>query len=75
MTDQCVVPIDEIQRAVGPEFEIARTEVSVAGLNQILTPFSFDRYFFFEGFILFDTEETDRVGVKIVALYVIREVA
>jgi hypothetical protein len=69
------VPIDEVERAIGCEFEIDGTVVAIAGFDEVLAVFGFVAGFGVEHLVLFGAEEADGVVEEDVALDLIGEVA
>ncbi len=74
VTDQRVVPIDEVQASVGSDFQVTRTEVAIGRLDQVLAEFAFDLNAVFHRLVLLDSQEANCVGVHVVALNFIGEV-
>jgi hypothetical protein len=74
VTDEDIVPVDDVERAVWGEFEVDGAEVAVVGLEEVVAEFGFPAGAFVIDGVLFDAEEADGVAEEDVALNFVREV-
>ena len=75
VADEDVVPVDDVERAVGRELEVHGAEVAVGAFQQILAVRGFPAGAVFLDLVLLDAEEADGVAQQDVALDFIREMA
>ena len=69
------MPVNDIQRAVRPEFKLDRTEVWIIGKDQVLPQFARKACTVFDHCMLLGTQEPNRIVHKIIALHLIWKMA
>ena len=75
VADQGVVPVDDVERAVGCEFEVHWAEVGIGGFEQILAKFGFVADSVIDDRMLFNSEKPDVVAKQHIALNFVGEMA
>jgi hypothetical protein len=75
VTDEDIVPVDQVERAIWGELEVDGAEVAVVGLEEVVAEFGFPAGAFVIDGVLFDAEEADGVAEEDVALDIVREVS
>ena len=73
--DEDVVPVDDIQRAVGREFEVAGAEIAVGGFQEIVAECRFVSGAVVRDGMLLYAEEADGVSDQYIALDLVGEMA
>ena len=75
VSNQCILPVNHIQRTIGSKLEIRGTEIQVTGDKQVMAIFGSETGILINDFVLFCTEKTDIVIDQNITLYFIREMS